>query len=258
MKNFILFVVITSVYITTGCNSNTEEKQTADLQEKSAEVDQKPAQAPTKKPEKIVQKCTNCNGTGKVDCSGCYGAGKKDCSDCNSTGKINAYFVETKENGYQYATYRGQTEYVWVWANHYADFPCKRCDKTGKIDCINCYGARKKTCAVCHGTTTIESTAFSAENAPPVAPQNTSSSIPGKYPQTAERLLTHADISGLSKWDLRIMRNEIFARHGYIFKTTDMKSYFDQQLWYTGKYDNVNASLSQIEKSNIEFIKSYE
>ena len=54
------------------------------------------------------------------------------------------------------------------------------------------------------------------------------------------------------------MRNEIFARHGYIFKTPEMKSYFSQQSWYHGQYNDVNSMLSAIEKQNIELIRKYE
>ena len=87
---------------------------------------------------------------------------------------------------------------------------------------------------------------------------NTDATIPGKYPQASERLLTAADLQNLSKESLKIMRNEIFARHGYIFKTIDMKTYFKYQDWYKPQYDNVNSMLTNIEQKNIEFIKRYE
>ena len=54
------------------------------------------------------------------------------------------------------------------------------------------------------------------------------------------------------------MRNEIFARHGYIFKTQEMKSYFSLQSWYSAQYNDVTSMLSSIEKQNIEVIKKYE
>jgi hypothetical protein len=54
------------------------------------------------------------------------------------------------------------------------------------------------------------------------------------------------------------MRNEIFARHGYIFKTNDMKLYFESQAWYSPKYEDVTSFLTEIEKGNIELIKRYE
>jgi hypothetical protein len=91
----------------------------------------------------------------------------------------------------------------------------------------------------------------------PVAGNN-SSSLPGLYPQASERLLTGNDMQGLSNWDIKIMRNEIFARHNFIFKTDGMRAYFEKQPWYQGLYDDVNNQLSDIEKINITFIKTYE
>jgi hypothetical protein len=54
------------------------------------------------------------------------------------------------------------------------------------------------------------------------------------------------------------MRNEIYARHGYIFQTPQMKAYFNAQSWYRALYNNVDDQLSAIEKSNVALIKTYE
>lgn len=66
--------------------------------------------------------------------------------------------------------------------------------------------------------------------------QNKSSTTSGAYngifPQASSRYLMTDEIYGLSKWDLKIMRNEIFARHGYIFQTDEMRNYFSGKSWY--------------------------
>lgn len=80
----------------------------------------------------------------------------------------------------------------------------------------------------------------------------------GTYPQASERRLSYEDIEGLSAWDLKIMRNEIFARHGYIFKTSDMIDYFRYETWYRPMYSDVSARLSAIERANVNYIKSFE
>jgi hypothetical protein len=80
----------------------------------------------------------------------------------------------------------------------------------------------------------------------------------GIYPEGSTRLLRETDVEGLTSWDLKVMRNEIFARHGYIFKTDDMTAYFSQKSWYTPIYDDVTFLLTPIEKKNIAFIKRYE
>ena len=37
----------------------------------------------------------------------------------------------------------------------------------------------------------------------------------------------------LSKADLRLLRNTIFAIYGVHFKSADLSEYFDKQVWYT-------------------------
>ncbi len=87
--------------------------------------------------------------------------------------------------------------------------------------------------------------------------------FPGLYPQASQRLLVDNDLSPLSKEQLRIMRNEIFARHGYVFKTDAMNSYFNSKGWYISipKLDRNNDAstlLSEIEKANIKLIQKFE
>ncbi len=35
-----------------------------------------------------------------------------------------------------------------------------------------------------------------------------------------------------------LAKNEIYARHGYIFKDADLNSYFLSQLWYLPEFDS--------------------
>lgn len=62
------------------------------------------------------------------------------------------------------------------------------------------------------------------------------------------------ELREMSITELDIMRNEIFADHGYIFKTEKWESYFQQQYWYTPLYDDVNDKLTIIEIINIHNI----
>jgi len=75
-------------------------------------------------------------------------------------------------------------------------------------------------------------------------------------PFSAMRPVQESDLRGMDRDVLRIARNEIFARHGYAFKSADLRAYFSQYSWYTPKTKNVR--LSAIEKLNVEFIKMYE
>ena len=78
---------------------------------------------------------------------------------------------------------------------------------------------------------------------------------------SSSRELTIADISGLSHDQLELARNEIYARHGRKFTNPTLQNYFDSQAWYTGTIepeDFTDDMLSDIEKSNIQFIKDHE
>jgi hypothetical protein len=83
-------------------------------------------------------------------------------------------------------------------------------------------------------------------------------SLPGRFPEASTRILTTNDLYGKTNWDMRIMRNEIFARYGYVFKNTELRNYFMNQPWYRPQYDNVEGFLNEVEKRNAVFLKSYE
>jgi hypothetical protein len=71
---------------------------------------------------------------------------------------------------------------------------------------------------------------------------------------TSYRIIKKEEITTHTKNQLDIMRNEIFADHGYIFKTQKWKDYFADKPWYIPRYDDVNDKLSVIEKINIQTI----
>jgi len=79
---------------------------------------------------------------------------------------------------------------------------------------------------------------------------------PYLLPYSADRRLVAADLEGFSPAMLRIARNEIFARHGYIFKSEDLRRYFAGQPWYTERSRDV--SLNAIESANVAFIQARE
>ncbi|MGQ7728153.1 MULTISPECIES: TcaA 3rd/4th domain-containing protein [unclassified Bacillus (in: firmicutes)] len=77
------------------------------------------------------------------------------------------------------------------------------------------------------------------------------------FPDSDIRKLTSADLTYLSKEQLKIARNEIYARHGHIFQTKDMQAYFAKQSWYR-ENPYFKGTLTDIETYNIELIKSRE
>lgn len=79
-----------------------------------------------------------------------------------------------------------------------------------------------------------------------------------EYEYLREREMTYDDVKDKSAEELRLMRNYIFARRGYIFESEDLKEYFEQFSWYVPLYYDVTPRLSDIEKYNVNFIKEYE
>ena len=83
--------------------------------------------------------------------------------------------------------------------------------------------------------------------------------LDGKYTKASNYFLNDSELNGLSKDDLKIMRNEIFARYGFIFQEGGkMNNYFKNEGWYKPKLNNVDSKLTQLEKYNIRLIKNYE
>ena len=81
------------------------------------------------------------------------------------------------------------------------------------------------------------------------------------FPTSDTRKLTKSDIKGKSKKELRIGRNEIYARHGRRFQDEELQDYFDSQLWYEGTTDPQDFSedeLSSVEKRNARYIQKFE
>ena len=80
-------------------------------------------------------------------------------------------------------------------------------------------------------------------------------------PDSSTRYLGYEDVANLSKEELKLARNEIFARHGRIFNDPDLQSYFEAQPWYTGTIsadDFSDDMLNDIERDNIALIRLYE
>lgn len=80
-------------------------------------------------------------------------------------------------------------------------------------------------------------------------------------PDSDKRKLKKSDLKGLSKEELRIARNEIYARHGRMFDDKKLQKYFDSQSWYEGTVPASEFSedvLSSVEKKNVAFIRQFE
>jgi hypothetical protein len=82
------------------------------------------------------------------------------------------------------------------------------------------------------------------------------------FPNSDSVKLKKKDLKGLTAQELRIGRNEIYARHGRLFQDEELQEYFNQQSWYDGYIepeDFVDSEyLSDIERYNANFILKFE
>jgi hypothetical protein len=72
------------------------------------------------------------------------------------------------------------------------------------------------------------------------------------------KLLTKAEVENLKRGDLTIIRNTIYARHGYSFKYRPLRVFFDAQDWYIPVHTDIKADFTAIEKENIKLLLRYE
>lgn len=84
----------------------------------------------------------------------------------------------------------------------------------------------------------------------------------GDYPEASYKLLDSNYLSSYSKYELRLIRNEIYARYNYKFKEgSEMQKYFENKEWYTNsaaRYRKVSHQFTRIELLNINLIKKLE
>lgn len=81
---------------------------------------------------------------------------------------------------------------------------------------------------------------------------------PGDMEHFENRLVTEEMLKGLSLHELRLLRNEVYARRGRQFRTEWLSQYFWSQPWYEAREDNKEPALSATEQKNIETIVAYE
>lgn len=80
----------------------------------------------------------------------------------------------------------------------------------------------------------------------------------GDFTWLAERTAGVGDLQGLSKDELRILRNAVYARHNFKFKSADLQEYFEQFDWYNPLKNDVTEELNSIELENIKIIQEAE
>ena len=74
--------------------------------------------------------------------------------------------------------------------------------------------------------------------------------------QLVSNYLTEDDLYGMTKDDIQLLVNTIFAKHGYIFKTNEIQRFFESQYWYnsiTNKTRSSDAVVARIQKVTMDY-----
>jgi len=80
-------------------------------------------------------------------------------------------------------------------------------------------------------------------------------------PHAGEHVYTQEELSGMTAEELRLARNEIYARHGRRFKSDDLNRYFSGKSWYQGTTDPDSFDsgiLNQNERDNLRMLQKAE
>ena len=73
----------------------------------------------------------------------------------------------------------------------------------------------------------------------------------------SKQKLTEKQLKNLRKLDLEIIKNSVFARHGYSFKKKTYRNFFEMTDWYVPVSNNVDADLSPLEKENVALLNRF-
>lgn len=82
--------------------------------------------------------------------------------------------------------------------------------------------------------------------------------LPGDMEFFENRSISEQMLHGLSLHELRLLRNEIYARHGRMFRAEWLQQYFFFQPWYSPDENFKDEELSGNDKLNVETIVKYE
>ncbi|AUC75530.1 YARHG domain-containing protein [Olleya sp. Bg11-27] len=89
---------------------------------------------------------------------------------------------------------------------------------------------------------------------------NSSAQILKDCSKCASITYSDSDIINNKLYEIELLRNEIFARHNYIFKNQRLEAYYSEYDWYKPNYKTpINKiNLNAIEQHNIDLFKTHE
>lgn len=160
------------------------------------------------------------------------------------------------EDGTQFYLYTPQTPVAGLPENFLSWWPARF--SLGVVPkTLSCYGLHNLK---------MDYGFFTYEDPPQTAPPETQGRVIVNsqdyiLPESNSRYLTEADVRNLNKSQLRLARNEIYARRGRMFDSADLQEYFNSKSWYHGfikPSDFSDNMLNAYEKKNIMFLKKHE
>jgi hypothetical protein len=77
-------------------------------------------------------------------------------------------------------------------------------------------------------------------------------------PNLLDQQLTVEELKNLSRSDLRLVRNMVYAPRGRAFKSADLQAYFGRMDWYKVDSKYTDKKLTKLDNKNINLIKSVE
>jgi hypothetical protein len=80
----------------------------------------------------------------------------------------------------------------------------------------------------------------------------------GDHPEASTQYLEVPDVENLLPEEIELIRNEIYARHGYSFTNLKIRRIFDAKDWYIPMAIDIRDELTDIEAHNIDLLYNYE
>lgn len=80
----------------------------------------------------------------------------------------------------------------------------------------------------------------------------------GDYPTASKQWYEVPDVENLLPEEAEMIRNEIYARHGYSFTNLKVRRIFDAKEWYIPISVDIREELTDLEAHNIDILYNYE
>jgi len=137
----------------------------------------------------------------------------------------------------------------------------------GILACFALYNSRKKSITVPDGIISPSTPTYEPSTVVTILPESPQEPVLQVIEKdyvlqySSIRDLTDDELRYLTKEELRLARNEIYARYGRVFRDQALQEYFNSKTWYTNLPKlslGTEPILTKLEQTNIELIQAYE